>query len=312
MPKQSSLAAGVLQTAMRLSVSLGLSVTAAVYGSVSQTPQGREDTTLPFERAYFCSILFAVIGLLFIPFMRIGKQGGKTPPNSFRSESSIEDQRPRTSNEYRDRESDEEEKIESQRGLGSKASMSSMWSGATAGSEASYFPRWSWEGDREWGIDSRKERYAGAKVVYEVCVKCLQERRVTLAELGRDGTDALLPHDEEPRLIAGGDPRANLQDVEGNTDALIHSTQGRSVVAKDSADTLVEHDYRDLRAGYGPGTAPDSRADLHADNLGAHRYAHAYAEGIQRNAHLNVEINGPSHSLRTCIRSESSTKRAAG
>jgi hypothetical protein len=232
--------------------------------------------------------------------MRIGKQGGKTPPNSLRSESSIEVERSRNSAEYRDRESDEEERIENQRGLGSKASMSSMWSGATAGSEASYFPRWSWEGDREWGIDSRKEKYAGAEVVYEVCVKCLQERRVTLADLGGESTDALLHHDEEPRAVLGGEPRAILRDVGESTEPLAHSTQRRSIVPKDSADTLVEHDYGgDLRAGYGPDTGPENGADHRADHREAHRYAQAYAEGIQRNEPLNVEINGARRAHRT-------------
>lgn len=94
MPTQSSLAAGVLQTAMRLSISVGLGITAAVYGSVAQTPEGKADVDLPFERAYLCSIMFAVAGLLFIPFMTIGRQGKRSPSPSITGTTMVGEERP--------------------------------------------------------------------------------------------------------------------------------------------------------------------------------------------------------------------------
>lgn len=79
MPAQASLAAGVLQTAMRLSVSLGLSITAAVYGSSVAAPEAKDNQTFAFDRAYLCTVVFAAVGLLFVPFMRIGIQGTPSP-----------------------------------------------------------------------------------------------------------------------------------------------------------------------------------------------------------------------------------------
>ena len=161
MPNQSSLGAGVIQTAMRISLCIGLAISTAVYGFSLSTPESKKDIMFPFERAYLCSILFAVVGLLCVPFMRIGMQGGKIPP-PFNEESgeSVEQERCRTGGEY---------------ALGSKTEMS-LDSGATRDCEASYFPRWSWESEREW----KAERYRDDNVVYEVCIKCLAERRVVL------------------------------------------------------------------------------------------------------------------------------------
>jgi hypothetical protein len=182
MPRQASLAAGVLQTAMRLSISIGLAITAAVYGSEYNSPQGSRDLNLPYFRAYLCSILFSVLGLFFIPFMKIETQGRKRPPSSPQIVHSFEEDRPRTGGEYSDDHSNRKEIRESggQRSLGRKVSNSSKWSVATVGTEESYFPRWSWE-DERW-IGSRGERYRGAEVVYEVCVKCLEERKVILGD----------------------------------------------------------------------------------------------------------------------------------
>src|SRR4051812_39895008 len=76
MPAQSSLAAGVLQTAMRLSVSLGLAITTAIYGSALKKPQASNNKTFAFDSAFLCSVGFAFIGVICAGFLRIGKQGG--------------------------------------------------------------------------------------------------------------------------------------------------------------------------------------------------------------------------------------------
>ena len=158
MPNQSSLGAGVIQTAMRISLCIGLAISTAVYGFSSSTPESKKDITFPFERAYLCSISFAVVGLVCVPFMRIGIQGGRTPPLFNKEGGELVEQD--TGGEY---------------ALGSKTE-TRLDSGTTRDSEESYFPRWSWEGDREW----KAERYRDDNVVYEVCIKCLAERRVVL------------------------------------------------------------------------------------------------------------------------------------
>jgi hypothetical protein len=176
MPTQSSLAAGVLQTSMRISISVGLGITAAVYGSVTQTPEGRANVNLPFERAYLCSIMFAVTGLLFVPFMKIGRQGRRSPPPSITGTTMVEEERPRTGGEY----SDDHPSSEHRHIIGNKPSQTSLWSSATAGSVDSFFPRWSWEGEIAWPDD--RYRPKSSNVVYEVCVNCLEERRVVVQD----------------------------------------------------------------------------------------------------------------------------------
>jgi hypothetical protein len=174
MPTQSSLAAGVLQTVMRVSISIGLAISAAVYGSVAQTPKGRENANLPFERAYLCSLMFAVVGLLFVPFMKIERQGTKCQPPSFTGTKIVDEDRPRTGGEYSDRLSTESHR----RIISNKPSQTSLWSSATAGSVDSFFPRWSWEPEIAWPDDRYQHR--NANVVYEVCIKCLDERVVVV------------------------------------------------------------------------------------------------------------------------------------
>ncbi|KAH7420231.1 major facilitator superfamily domain-containing protein, partial [Cadophora sp. MPI-SDFR-AT-0126] len=76
-PSQSSLGAGILQTALRLSISIGLAITSAIYGTMAQTPQGRTHTTFPFSRVFLCTIIISSLSLVFIPFLQIGRQGKK-------------------------------------------------------------------------------------------------------------------------------------------------------------------------------------------------------------------------------------------
>ena len=188
MPAQASLAAGVLQTAMRLSLSLGLSITAAVYGSVAQTPQGRADVTFPFERVYLCSMLFALFSLFLVPFLKIGNQGKRSPRPSMEEQvesirNIVEEERSGSGNKYYEYLSDERRQT-----IGYKPSETSLWSAATMGSVNSFFPRWSWETDKEksWPGDRYLER---ENVVYEVCIKCLEERRVVLQDGNQRASD---------------------------------------------------------------------------------------------------------------------------
>lgn len=85
MADQASLGAGVLQTAMRLSISLGLAISTAVYGrsSTDDMPLDPLDaaTTRPYTHALLCAVAFAAVGLCFTPFMRINtKEAPSCPP----------------------------------------------------------------------------------------------------------------------------------------------------------------------------------------------------------------------------------------
>src|SRR3990170_1442447 len=100
MPRQSSLAAGVLQTAMRLCVAIGLGITTAAFGSEQNTPRGHRDIHLSYSRAYLCGIIFACIGLLFVPFMKIEPQGTKPLKREPTTQSA--EHRPRNGGEYVD------------------------------------------------------------------------------------------------------------------------------------------------------------------------------------------------------------------
>ena len=189
MPSQASLAAGVIQTVMRLSVSLGLSITAAVYGSSLQTPEAQRDVTFAFDRAFLCSILFAMIGVLFVPFMRIEMQGERAKPEKekLRAEyhDGVCDEEPQTSTgEYRDFESQTGAQGTVRSWTRSQTSLSTQATEATCGSDRSYFPRWSWEGENAWKDQRYQDMGGDGHVIYEVCVKCLEERRVTVGDYG--------------------------------------------------------------------------------------------------------------------------------
>jgi len=207
MPTQASLGAGVLQTGMRLSVSLGLSITAAVYGSSVSTSQAQKDITFAFDRAYLCSIMFALIGLLFVPFLQIGKQGGTVETEEAPSGTGQPPQDPemaerqlsRSGGEYKDSES---QTPDDDLQISWSNTNTSFTTAGTWGSERSYFPRWSWEEERNWREQRYRDFSGEGNVIYEVCIKCLEERRVVLGGLDYDRPDS---HGYEPQPVRGGD-----------------------------------------------------------------------------------------------------------
>lgn len=179
MPSQSSLAAGVLQTGRSLSISIGLAISFAVYGSMADRPEGRSDPEYPYHRVYICTILLAVVSLLFVPFMKIEKQGSEstTPSIASSSTTAVNERSPQGVSHATDGTGDIADlRKENNHVLAQKPSEGSLASAATAGSADSYFPRWSWEQMKRWPDDRHK--YPDDNVVYEVCIKCLQERRV--------------------------------------------------------------------------------------------------------------------------------------
>lgn len=126
-----------------------------------------------------CTILFAVVSLLFVPFMKIEKQGSMstTPSIASSSTTAVNERSPQAVRGTTDGNIDSTDRHkENSHVLAQKPSEGSLASAATAGSSDSYFPRWSWEQMKQWPDDRHK--YPDDNVVYEVCIKCLQERRV--------------------------------------------------------------------------------------------------------------------------------------
>jgi hypothetical protein len=128
-------------------------------------------------------MLFALVSLFFVPFLKIGNQGKRSPRPSMEEQAEniptiFEEERSGSGDKYYEYLSDGR-----RRTIEYKPSETSLWSAATMGSVSSFFPRWSWETDKEkgWPGDKYFER---ENVVYEVCIKCLEERRVIL----QDGT----------------------------------------------------------------------------------------------------------------------------
>jgi hypothetical protein len=181
MPEQSSLASGVLQSGRSLSIFIGLAITFALYGSMAEVPKGTLDPTLPYYRVYMCTILFAVMSLLFIPFMRIEKQGNNPALLSISSNSSsttaVSEHAPPV---LTDGIVDYVNPSKENHALLKRPSDGSQSSAATAGSFDTFFPRWSWEQLGRWPDD--RHRFSDKNVVYEVCIKCLQERKVVVQE----------------------------------------------------------------------------------------------------------------------------------
>ncbi|EPQ61774.1 hypothetical protein BGT96224_2415 [Blumeria graminis f. sp. tritici 96224] len=68
MPAQSSLAAGIYQTSLKLSIAIGIPITASLYNF---WPQKSPDIGSLYHRAYTCSIIFAGISLILVPFINI-------------------------------------------------------------------------------------------------------------------------------------------------------------------------------------------------------------------------------------------------
>jgi energy-converting hydrogenase Eha subunit F len=74
-PHQQSLAGGIFNVVIRLSTTVVMGLTTAVYSSVALTPEGVLDPMLKYTRTFQTCVALAGASILFVPFIRLGTQG---------------------------------------------------------------------------------------------------------------------------------------------------------------------------------------------------------------------------------------------
>ncbi|KAL4899295.1 hypothetical protein BDW74DRAFT_171585 [Aspergillus multicolor] len=76
---QQSLAAGIFNMFIRLGTTIGLGISTAVYSSILSQEESKDeserDEFRPYKAAFYVSVALAVMACLFVPFLRIGRQG---------------------------------------------------------------------------------------------------------------------------------------------------------------------------------------------------------------------------------------------
>ncbi|KAF7880260.1 uncharacterized protein EAF01_012021 [Botrytis porri] len=222
MPTQASLGVGVIQTAYRLSITIGLAITSAIFNTTTSKEESIEDPTIPYRRVYICSIIFASIGLACIPFMRIQtrtKDNTSTSPRAttLRSENNASmivnhpssqlyyDTLLRQLNLHRENPLNIDERVlrehrteinNAQRydpALPRSMTMNDIAQGLLR------LPRWSWENRPRAGFwrnrrGSQCHWESSSGDIFEICKKCKEERKIKdeegawneIDEAGRD------------------------------------------------------------------------------------------------------------------------------
>lgn len=92
-PKQQGLASGIMNTLVRLASTLSMGIATAVYSSVELSAQGQAQPMLKFTRTFQVSVALAGVGLLCVPFLRVGTQGNH-PPRGVGSDDDDDDEAP--------------------------------------------------------------------------------------------------------------------------------------------------------------------------------------------------------------------------
>ncbi|PQE27300.1 hypothetical protein CJF32_00000270 [Rutstroemia sp. NJR-2017a WRK4] len=168
LPTQSSLGAGIIQTAYRLSISIGLAITSAIYATPSQSTLILSPDA-PFQNVYFCSLGFAIVGCLFVPFMRLGTGGER--------ELGQNNQNTKPTGPVQEKDTPDS---------GWDTAETRVGTADGDGERKIGLPRWSWE-DRPRGrilrkgfvgCEGRNGSMCGSQDSGEMCGKCLLERRV--------------------------------------------------------------------------------------------------------------------------------------
>lgn len=82
--EQQSVAGGLFNTATRLMATVGLGIQTSIYNTAGGTAQGMGALRYrPYQATFWVSLVGAVLSLFLVPFLTIGRQGGrKKPANS--------------------------------------------------------------------------------------------------------------------------------------------------------------------------------------------------------------------------------------
>lgn len=95
LPKhQQSLAGGIFNMIIRLSNTVVMGISTAVFSSVELTPEGMADPMVKFTRTFQVSVAFAAVALILSVFIRLGTQGnvpkeGQEEANSRSEDSTV-------------------------------------------------------------------------------------------------------------------------------------------------------------------------------------------------------------------------------
>lgn len=73
--QQQALAGGIFNMLVRLSTTIALGISTAVYSSVAETPAGVADPMLGYTRAFQVSVALSGASVFFLPFIKLGTQG---------------------------------------------------------------------------------------------------------------------------------------------------------------------------------------------------------------------------------------------
>ncbi|KAF7890095.1 uncharacterized protein EAF02_002510 [Botrytis sinoallii] len=222
MPTQASLGVGIIQTAYRLSITIGLAITSAIFNTTTSKEASIEDPTFPYRRVYICSIIFASIGLACIPFMRIqtrtkdntstharpttlGAESNASMIVNHSSSQSHYDTLLRQLNLHRENPLNLDERV--YRGHRAEINNAQRYDPALPRSMTMNdiaqgllrLPRWSWENRPRAGFwrnrrGSQCHWESSSGDIFEVCKKCKEERKIKdeegawqeIDEAGRD------------------------------------------------------------------------------------------------------------------------------
>lgn len=74
-PKHQGLASGIMNTLVRLSSTLAMGISTAVYSSIDLSAKGQAETMLKFTRTFQVSVALAACSVIISPFIHVGTQG---------------------------------------------------------------------------------------------------------------------------------------------------------------------------------------------------------------------------------------------
>lgn len=84
MPRdKQSIAGAIFNTATRLAATVGIAVQTSVFNGIGGSAEGADSLKYrPYQATFWVSLGGAVLGLLLVPFVNIGTQGGRKKDKS--------------------------------------------------------------------------------------------------------------------------------------------------------------------------------------------------------------------------------------